>query len=33
MGLIETLNSSEKPKTAADLAESSGGDKLLIGTK
>lgn len=30
MGLFETLNKSETPKTATELAKSTGGDRLLV---
>ena len=31
MGLFDAINESPSPKTATELAEITGGDKLLIG--
>jgi hypothetical protein len=31
MGPIEPIVASDRPKTAAELAEISGGDRILIG--
>ena len=32
MGLFDAINKSPSPKTATELAEITGGDKLLIGS-